>query len=104
MAFAIGWLVAPRCSWLPAHVPARTAAAPRLMLVTLVWSAAAAVRRAAADAGGAPPGGPVVHHAYFEAVSGLTTTGSTVLTGLDRLPTSINVWRTFMQWLGGMGI
>lgn len=42
--------------------------------------------------------------AYFEAVSGLTTTGSTVLTGLDGLPASINIWRTFLQWLGGMGI
>lgn len=43
-------------------------------------------------------------NAYFEAVSGLTTTGATVLTGLDTLPVSINVWRTFLQWLGGMGI
>lgn len=43
-------------------------------------------------------------HAYFEAVSGLTTTGSTVLQGLDALPVSVNVWRTFLQWLGGMGI
>ena len=42
--------------------------------------------------------------AYFEAVSGLTTTGSTVLTGLDALPTSINVWRCFMVLIGGMGI
>lgn len=43
-------------------------------------------------------------HAYFEAVSGLTTTGSTVLSGVDALPLSVNVWRTFLQWLGGMGI
>ena len=43
-------------------------------------------------------------HAYFEAVSGLTTSGATVLVGLDELPQSINVWRTFLQWLGGMGI
>jgi len=43
-------------------------------------------------------------HAYFEAVSGLTTTGATVLSGLDSLPVSINIWRTFLQWLGGMGI
>ena len=43
-------------------------------------------------------------HAYFEAVSGLTTTGSTVLDQLDQLPISVNVWRTFLQWLGGMGI
>ena len=42
--------------------------------------------------------------AYFEAVSGLTTTGATVLTGLDQLPASINLWRCFLQWLGGMGI
>jgi trk system potassium uptake protein TrkH len=42
--------------------------------------------------------------AYFEAVSGLTTTGATVLTGLERLPTSINVWRCFMVLIGGMGI
>lgn len=42
--------------------------------------------------------------AYFEAMSGLTTTGATVLTGLDRLPRSINLWRCFLQWLGGMGI
>jgi trk system potassium uptake protein TrkH len=42
--------------------------------------------------------------AYFEAVSGLTTTGATVLVGLDRLPLSITLWRCFLQWLGGMGI
>jgi Trk-type K+ transport system membrane component len=42
--------------------------------------------------------------AHFEAVSGLTTTGATVLTGLERLPTSINVWRCFMVLIGGMGI
>ena len=42
--------------------------------------------------------------AYFEAMSGLTTTGATVLSGLDRLPPSINFWRCELQWLGGMGI
>jgi trk system potassium uptake protein TrkH len=42
--------------------------------------------------------------AYFEAVSGLTASGGTVLTGLDRLPPSINLWRGFMIWLGGMGV
>ncbi len=43
-------------------------------------------------------------HAFFECVSGLTTTGATVLTGLDRLPHSINFWRHELTWLGGMGI
>src|SRR5690606_24416973 len=42
--------------------------------------------------------------AYFEAASGLTTTGATVLTGLDALPVSINLWRCFMHWIGGMGV
>lgn len=42
--------------------------------------------------------------AYFEAVSGLTTTGSTVLTGLDALPPSINLWRHALHWFGGIGI
>jgi trk system potassium uptake protein TrkH len=42
--------------------------------------------------------------AYFEAVSGLTTTGSTVLTGLDTLQPSINLWRHALHWFGGIGI
>ena len=42
--------------------------------------------------------------AYFETVSGITTTGSTVLTGLDALPLSINLWRGLLVWLGGMGL
>ncbi len=42
--------------------------------------------------------------AYFETVSGITTTGSTVLTDLDRLPQSINFWRCELVWLGGMGL
>jgi trk system potassium uptake protein TrkH len=42
--------------------------------------------------------------AYFETMSGLTTTGATVLTGLDTLPQAINLWRHELNWLGGMGI
>ena len=42
--------------------------------------------------------------AYFEAASGLTTTGGTVLSGLEYLPRSINLWRHLLSWLGGMGI
>ncbi len=40
----------------------------------------------------------------FEAVSGITTTGSTVLSGLSSLPNSILLWRALLQWLGGIGI
>ena len=42
--------------------------------------------------------------AYFEAVSGLTASGATVLTRLDALPPSVNIWRGLMIWLGGMGV
>ncbi len=42
--------------------------------------------------------------AVFEAMSGLTTTGSTVLSGLDNLPKGLLLWRGLMQWLGGIGI
>lgn len=42
--------------------------------------------------------------AYFEAVSGLTTTGATVFDGLDKFPVSINFWRCQLVWLGGMGL
>jgi trk system potassium uptake protein len=42
--------------------------------------------------------------AYFEAMSGLTTTGSTVLSGLGELAPSINLWRHLMHWIGGLGI
>lgn len=42
--------------------------------------------------------------AYFEAMSGLTTTGATVLTKLDQLPRGILLWRAILQGLGGLGI
>lgn len=71
------------------------------LLVTLVWTVLPVF--------GAIPlllhiPGLSLTDAYFEAVSGLTTTGATVLTGLEKLPVSINVWRCFMMFLGGMGI
>ena len=42
--------------------------------------------------------------AVFETVSGFTTTGSTVLTGLDTMPVGILLWRALLQWMGGIGI
>ncbi|MDO5687425.1 MAG: potassium transporter TrkG [Neisseria sp.] len=42
--------------------------------------------------------------AYFEAISGLTTTGATVISSLDTLAPSLNFWRHMLNWLGGMGI
>jgi trk system potassium uptake protein TrkH len=42
--------------------------------------------------------------AYFEAMSALTATGATALTGLEHLPVSVNIWRCFLQLIGGLGI
>lgn len=42
--------------------------------------------------------------AFFESMSALTTTGATVLVGLETLPPSLNLWRHALQWFGGMGI
>ena len=42
--------------------------------------------------------------AFFESMSGITTTGSTVINNLDQTPKSILLWRSIMQWLGGIGI
>ena len=71
------------------------------LLTTLVWVALPLF--------GALPfifGAPHVSFtdAYFEAMSGLTTTGATVFTGLDQAPRGMLLWRALMQWYGGVGI
>ena len=52
----------------------------------------------------APAVGVAFTDAVFESLSGLTTTGATVLAGLDDLPRSVLLYRQLLQWLGGMGI
>lgn len=42
--------------------------------------------------------------AYFEATSGVTTTGATVIVGLDHLPVAMNLWRGMLNWIGGLGV
>ena len=42
--------------------------------------------------------------AFFESMSGITTTGATIIPDLDNSPKSILLWRAIMQWLGGIGI
>jgi trk system potassium uptake protein TrkH len=76
-----------------------------VLLVVLAWSLLPVFAAIPLQAYFESVGRPISWtDAYFEAVSGLTTTGATVLAGLDDLPASINVWRTFLQWLGGLGI
>jgi trk system potassium uptake protein TrkH len=47
---------------------------------------------------------PGLSNAFFESMSGFTTTGSTILTDIESLPKSILLWRSMSQWLGGIGI
>ena len=47
---------------------------------------------------------PTFVDAFFESVSGFTTTGASVLTSIETVPRGILFWRSFIQWLGGMGI
>lgn len=47
---------------------------------------------------------PSYTDAFFEAISGMTTTGSTVMAGLDTMPPGILLWRSMLQWLGGLGV
>ncbi|MEY4711729.1 MAG: putative rane component of transport system [Pseudomonadota bacterium] len=71
------------------------------LLVTLVWVTLPAF--AAAPLLVTVPGIDAAR-AYFEAMSALTATGATALSGLDQLPASVNVWRCFLQFIGGLGI
>lgn len=71
-----------------------------LALVGVGWLVTAAVSALPFILSGTLP--PV--DAYFEAMSGLTTTGSTVLTDIEAVPPSILFWRSFTHWIGGMGI
>ncbi|MBN2686841.1 MAG: TrkH family potassium uptake protein [Deltaproteobacteria bacterium] len=47
---------------------------------------------------------PSFTDAFFESISGFTTTGATVISGLENVPRGILIWRSLTQWLGGMGI
>ena len=71
------------------------------MLTVLVW-VALPVFGALPFIFGAPGAG--FTDAYFEAMSGLTTTGATVFAGLDEAPRGMLLWRALLQWYGGVGI
>lgn len=105
MGFAAAFALCVACGFLARAVSRRQSRdlLPRdgFLLATIVW--------AVTPLFGAVPlmmeiPGLSFTHAYFEAVSGITTTCATVLSGLNELPESINFWRCFMSWIGGMGI
>jgi trk system potassium uptake protein TrkH len=73
------------------------------LVVSLTWLFAAAFAASVYIFSGDPQLDRPVD-AYFESMSGFTTTGASVVTDVDALPRSLLMWRQFTQWLGGMGI
>ena len=45
-----------------------------------------------------------ITNSFFESMSGITTTGSTIISNLEDMPKGILLWRAILQWLGGIGI
>ena len=70
-------------------------------IVTLGWLAAGLVGAIPFLISGSIPD---FTNAYFESISGFTTTGATILDDIERLPEGILMWRSITQWFGGMGI
>ena len=79
--------------------PPRTGQREAFLLTVMVWVVLPLV--AAAPLIGS---GMSFTDAMFESISGLTTTGATVITGLDDQPRGILLWRAILQWIGGIGI
>ncbi|MFC0192555.1 TrkH family potassium uptake protein [Aureimonas pseudogalii] len=99
-----GTVTAAICSLIAAATSGeRFRPTPRLgfLLVTSIWTSASFIGAlpfyfASIDLGFAA--------AWFESMSGLTTTGATVITGLDALPRGLLMWRSLLSFLGGIGI
>jgi trk system potassium uptake protein TrkH len=82
---------------------ARMGSREGFLIVALTWLGAAALGALPyVLSGNAQLGRPV--DAYFEAMSGFTTTGATIVTDIEGLPHGLAIWRQLTQWLGGMGI
>ncbi|CAJ2375967.1 MAG: K(+) transporter TrkH [Arenicellales bacterium IbO2] len=89
--------------WLPSRNCARELRlSDGFVVVVLFWTVLSAMGAVPLFLSRAPALGIV--DALFESMSGLTTTGATILTGIDDLPKSILYYRQQLQWLGGMGI
>ncbi len=89
--------------WRPRSARRRTGMREGYLVVSLVWLLGAAI--AALPyllSGDQQLDRPI--DAYFEAMSGITTTGATIVAHVDALPHSLALWRQLTQWLGGMGV
>jgi trk system potassium uptake protein TrkH len=95
----LGWVLERSTAGAAARVGVREG----FLVVSATWLLAAGFAALPyLFSGGNQLGDPL--DAYFEGMSGFTTTGATVVTDYEALPRSIDMWRQFTQWLGGMGI
>ncbi|MFR9720577.1 TrkH family potassium uptake protein [Aeromonas diversa] len=98
ISLAIGFLL-----WFPNRYQKRDLRAKEgFLIVVLFWTVLGSMGALPFLLGDVPA--MTVSEAFFESFSGLTTTGATVLTGLDTLPKAFLFYRQLLQWLGGMGI
>lgn len=101
-AFMLNFVVGAVIWWLCRHEKSELRSREGFLIVVLFWVVLGTL--------GAVPFIILEHpdltftESMFESFSGLTTTGATVITGLDDLPKAILFYRQFLQWLGGMGI
>ena len=101
-AFAIALLLGGLL-WLPnRHHKGEMTSREGFLIVVLFWAVLGSVGALPFLLGEVPD--MSLSEAFFESFSGLTTTGATVLTGLDSLPKAFLFYRQLLQWLGGMGI
>jgi len=98
IAFVIGWSL-ERAAGAGRHLGAREG----FLVVSLTWLAAAGVCALTYLLTGEDQLSHPID-AYFESMSGFTTTGASVLTDVEAVPNSVLFWRQLSQWLGGMGI
>jgi trk system potassium uptake protein TrkH len=94
-------LAAAAAFWLGRRTPIRLTARDGFLLVALAWVAAAFFGAVPYLLSGAIPN---LADAFFETMSGLTTTGASILADVEALPRAVHFWRGMTHWLGGMGI
>jgi trk system potassium uptake protein TrkH len=89
--------------WLTRDAAGKVSVREGFLVVAVTWLLAAAFASIPyVFEGGAQLSNPI--DAYFEGMSGFTTTGASVVTDYDAINKSLGMWRQFTQWLGGMGI
>lgn len=101
IAASLGRLLTGRGHRLPATGLSRRQA---FVLTPLAWLSVAAVSALPFLLSDQPQLRGQLTHAVFESVSGITTTGATVISGLDQAAPGLLLWRALLQWLGGIGI